>query len=251
MKTKVPRKPVAVGVFQSLPFPSISRYLARMGWDWILLDAQHGAFSPESIYECVHTIQGTGSNAFVRVAIADWTGIQKALDAGAQGVVVPMINSRAEAELAAQAAKYPPLGGRSIGGDFCFHLEPDHIRKANRRTSLLVQIEHISAVEAAEEILSVEGVDGCLVGPSDLALSLGLDLVGFEKSVKHRNAVEKVAQICRTLGKPAYIHCGSLEEAQERLDQGFHFINLSGDIEIFLGAAENLLKNARTQLKHS
>jgi 4-hydroxy-2-oxoheptanedioate aldolase len=240
---------IAVGVFQFLPFPCVSRYLAQMGWDWVLLDAQHGLFTPESIYECIHTIQAAGSRAFVRVPIGDGTAIQKALDAGAQGIVVPMINTRRDAELAVQAAKYPPLGERSIGGDPWYHYGADYPKHANERTLLLVQIEHMAAVKAARQILSVEGVNGCFVGPSDLALSLGLGHVNFEKNPSHQSSIREVVQVSLALRKPSYIHCTTVDEAKERVHQGFDSINLSADIDIFIKAAKGLLAHVRKELK--
>jgi 4-hydroxy-2-oxoheptanedioate aldolase len=251
MKIDKNGRKITVGVFQFLPFPSVSRYLAQMGWDWVLLDVQHGLFTSESIYECIHTIQTAGSRALVRVPIGDWTAIQKALDAGAQGVVVPMINTRKDAELAVQAAKYPPLGGRSIGGDPWYHYGDDYPKQANQRTLLLVQIEHVAAVKAARQILSVKGVDGCFVGPSDLALSLGLGHVNFESNSRHQSSIQKVVQISRALGKASYIHCATVAEVKKRAGQGFDSINVSGDIDIFIKAAKGLLADVRKELKRS
>jgi 4-hydroxy-2-oxoheptanedioate aldolase len=239
---------IAVGVFQLLPLPAVSRYLAQMGWDWVLLDTQHGAFSSKSIYECIHTIRTAGSKPFVRVPIGDWAAIQKALDAGAQGVVVPMVNTRKEAELAVQAAKYPPVGGRSIGGDPWYHYGDDYPKQANRCTLLLVQIEHVAAVKEASQIISVDGVDGCFVGPSDLALSLGLGHINFEKNTRHQSSIREVMEVSRTLGKPSYIHCTTVNEVKERADQGFDWINLSSDINIFMDAAKSLLTQVRNAI---
>ena len=106
-----------VGLWQQFPTPMASRFLAQMGWDFVVLDLQHGCLDYETVYECIHTLRACGCRPWVRTAIGNCSEINKVLDLGAQGVVVPMINSREEAERAAAAAKYPPAGGRSFGGD--------------------------------------------------------------------------------------------------------------------------------------
>lgn len=121
------------GMFQQLPVPAISRYLAQQGWDWLILDMQHGGFDYSTSYECCHVARRSGSKPLVRVPISDVSAIQRVLDLGASGVVVPMVNSREEAEQASQAAKYPPLGGRSRGGDAWYHFGDNYTKVAIRR----------------------------------------------------------------------------------------------------------------------
>src|ERR1700733_12818386 len=103
-----------LGIWQQIPAPMISRFLAQMGWDWIILDLQHGSCNWETAYECIHIIRAAGARPLVRVGIGQTSDVQKALDLGAGGVIVPMVNSREESLRMAAAAKYPPLGERSI-----------------------------------------------------------------------------------------------------------------------------------------
>ena len=159
----------------------VSRFLAQLGWDWIILDGQHGCFNCETVYECVHTIRAAGATPLVRITIGNCSELERTLDLGAMGIIVPMVNSREEAENLAQAAKYPPLGTRSLGGDVRLHYGEDYPERANRETLLLVQVEHIKAVQAAEAMLSLPGVDGCFVGPTDLAISMGISRVKYEE----------------------------------------------------------------------
>lgn len=112
---------VVVGIWQNFPLPMISRLLGRMGWDWVIVDMQHGAANFETAYECVHTLVSSGTTPLVRVSIGATSEVQRALDIGARGVVVPMVNSVEEAQAMVQAAKYPPLGARSFGGDAAWH----------------------------------------------------------------------------------------------------------------------------------
>jgi 4-hydroxy-2-oxoheptanedioate aldolase len=245
----VPAKQVILGIWQHLPIPMVSRYLAQMGWDWIILDLQHGPMNSETAYECIHTIRTAGSKPLVRVPIGNPSDIQKYLDLGAQGIVVPMINSREEAEISAQAAKYPPTGGRSMGGDDRVHYGEDYPQRANRETKLLVQIEHIDAVNVVEAILSVEGVDGCFVGPTDLALSMGLPHAGFESNPQHRAAIQRTLEACQAAGKMPCCNTYSLPEAQAKAKQGYQCITLESDMKLFITAAQRLLADLRAEIE--
>jgi 4-hydroxy-2-oxoheptanedioate aldolase len=223
----------------------VSRYLAQQGWDWVILDMQHGSFNFETAYECIHTIRTAGARPIARVSIGGFSDIQKVLDLGASGIIVPMVNSRNEAEKAAQAAKYPPLGSRSIGGDPWYHYGASYPERANEETLLLVQIEHINAVRAVDQILSVEGVDGCFMGQVDLALSMGLSHVNFRNNPDHQAAIRGTVEICRALGKLACYNAYSVAEAQERVRQGFACITLRSDVDLFMNTTQQLLADLR------
>jgi len=242
------RSQVQLGMFQQLPLPAISRYLARQGWDWLVLDMQHGSFDFQTAYECCHVIRQGGARPVVRVPVGNFSAIERVLDLGALGVVVPMVNSREEAEQAARAAKYPPLGKRSRGGDAWYHHGDDYTEAANQMTVLLVQIEHIKAVAVAEQILSVEGVDGFLMGQVDLAMSMGLSDRNFSKNREHKAAIQRTVDICNSLGKLACYHAVSESDAQERVRQGFRVITHRSDVEIFYEAGQSRLDGLRGKL---
>lgn len=234
--------PTILGIWQQLPIPMVSRYLAQLGWAWIILDFQHGCLNYETVYECIHTIRSAGRTPFVRVSIGGYSEIQKFLDLGARGIVIPMVNSREEARLAARAAKYPPLGERSIGGDAHHHYGENYPEIANRETLLIVQIEHINAVKAVDDILSVDGVDGCFVGPTDLALSMGLPRTDFEDHPEHRAAIQRTVDVCRARGKIPCCNTYSLVEAGEKARQGYACITLESDVRLFVTSAQELLE---------
>lgn len=224
----------------------ISRFLAQMGWDWIILDLQHGSFNWETAYECIHIIRAAGARPLVRVGIGQTGEIQKALDLGAGGVIAPMVNSREESKRIAAAAKYPPLGERSVGGDPHYHYGNDYAEHANQATLLLVQIEHIRAVENVEAILDHPGVDGCFVGPTDLALSMGLPRIGFEKIPEHRRAIDRIVNACLQLRKLACTNTYGLAEAGDKAAQGYRCITLRSDADLFIDSARGLLNSLRT-----
>ncbi len=239
---------ILLGMFQQLPFPAISRYLAQQGWDWLILDMQHGSFDYSTAYECCHVARMSGSKPLVRVPIGHFSAIQRVLDLGALGVVVPMVNSLEEAEQAAQAAKYPPLGGRSRGGDAWYHFGDQYTETANQETVLLVQIEHIKAVAMVEKILAVDGVDGFLMGQVDLALSMGLSDTHFSEHREHQAAIQHTVNICNSLGKLACYNAFSETEAQERVRQGFRVITYQSDVDIFCESGRALFNALRKKL---
>jgi 2-keto-3-deoxy-L-rhamnonate aldolase RhmA len=238
-----------IGIWQQIPLPMISRFLAKMGWEWIILDMQHGCMSPETAYECIHTIRAHGARPIVRTSIGAPAEVQRALDLGAGGVVVPMVNSAPEARVMAEAAKYPPRGGRSVGGDNFYTQDRKYLERADDDTVLLVQIEHIDAVNVVDDILGVDGVDGCFVGPTDLALSMGLGRTGFESNPAHRAAIQKTVDTCRRLGKLAASNSYSLAEAGEKAAQGYDFVTLRSDGDLFWDAATHLLQGMHEQVQ--
>ena len=234
------------GIFQNLPIPMVSRYLAQLGWQWIILDLQHTAIDFPTLYECIHVTRAAGSLPFVRVGIGAFADINRVLDLGAHGVIVPMTNSVRDAERAARAAKYPPQGERSIGGDPWYHYGPEYPRRANRDTRLFIQMEHIRAAECIEDMLAVEGVDGCYIGPTDLALSLGLPHDDFDSHPAHRRAVDRTFGACRRTGKIAATNTYSIEDARSKAVQGFDWITMRSDMDLFLDAAKRQLSDLRS-----
>jgi 4-hydroxy-2-oxoheptanedioate aldolase len=203
----------------------------------------------ETAYECIHTLRTLGARPYVRVSVDLPGEIQKVLDLGAAGIVVPMVNSREQAQAAAYAAKYPPMGGRSKGGDLAYQYGEDYTDRANCDTKLLVQIEHIDAVRAVEQILAVEGVDGCFMGQVDLALSMGLGHKNFQDNPEHRKGIQHSVDVCNQLGKFACYNAFTVAEARDRAQQGFRGITLRSEVDWLLGATGPLLSELKSQLQ--
>jgi 2-keto-3-deoxy-L-rhamnonate aldolase RhmA len=242
-KTDRPR-PV-VGIWQYLPSPMVSRHLALMGWDWVILDMQHCSFTTETVYECIHVLRAGGVKPLVRVGIGNPFEVQRALDLGAGGVIVPMVNAPEEAKAMAAAAKYPPLGVRSVGGDAAFHDGDDYVDRANAETLLLVQVEHIDAVNRVEEIMDIPGMDGVFLGPTDLALSMGLSHRGYASDPAHRAAIQRTLDAGNARGKLVGCNTYSLEDAAAKLAQGFLCITQQSDLDLFMRSGTALLGHLR------
>jgi 4-hydroxy-2-oxoheptanedioate aldolase len=244
LDSKKSKQPI-VGIWQQFPLTMVSRLLARMGWDWVVLDMQHGSLNFETAYECIHTLASCGTTPIVRTSIGATSEVQRALDLGAQGVVVPMVNSAAEARAMAAAAKYPPLGCRSFGGDAAWHYGDDYFERANAGTLLLVQVEHIDSVRDVESIMAIEGVDGCFIGPTDLALSMGLGRAGYEQHPEHRAAIARTLAACKQHRKLACCNTYSVSDFEEKLALGFGCVTLRSDADLFVSSGRDLLKQLR------
>ena len=184
-----------------------------------------------------------------RVQQNDFYAIGRLLDRGALGIVVPMVSSRQEAEAAAFAVHYPPHGGRSIGAFATdFYGASDYISWIEEEAFLAVQIETISGLEHVRQILSVEGVDGCWIGPVDLARSLHLDLSTATGRQRHEDAIMHVLDACHETGKIPGIYGGSVPGYW--LHKGFLFVTVATDMTILNEATGAILAQLR-QLESS
>jgi 2-keto-3-deoxy-L-rhamnonate aldolase RhmA len=234
------------GVWLSLPSTATVRLLARLPFDWFVVDAEHGPMGAETMTQMVAAIADAGRAPVVRVAHAGVENVKRALDAGAWGVIAPMINTRAEAEAVVAAAKFPPQGRRSFGSAWAglsLGLSMAQYRRdANSQTLVLAQIESATALENLADILSVPGLDGVFVGPVDLAISLGLDPDPENPHPLLRAALDSVLRAADAHGLPAGIYCSGGRAAAERVRQGFLLVNVTSDV----GA---LLTGARAQLE--
>ena len=184
-----------------------------------------------------------------RVSQNDFGAIGRLLDRGALGIVVPLINRALDAQRAARAMRYPPAAERSLAILAGRLHGADYLREANREVMLAVQIETVEAVEHAEEILGVDGVDACWIGPADLAASLGVDLNTPEGKQEHDRATLAVLAACRKTGKiPGICAVG---DAQRRLDQGFLFVTAASDYGYLLASAPATVSALRKSLSLS
>src|SRR5579871_5949906 len=166
----------SVGTWLSLGNVAAARFMARTGFDWLTVDAEHSMVGIETTSAIFGAVADAGCTALARVPSNRHDHIKRMLDNGAHGVVVPMVNSRAEAEAAVAACLYPPRGNRSVGGSqhaLNFDTTPvDYYAKANDELLIVLQCEHIESVRNADAIFSVPGIDAIFVGPNDLAASM-------------------------------------------------------------------------------
>jgi 4-hydroxy-2-oxoheptanedioate aldolase len=225
---KLRRGEPSVGTWISLASPESAEIQAQVGWDWLLVDVEHSTVGYDGMVNCFRAAQLGGCAPFVRVPWNETIWIQRALDAGAMGVLVPMVGTRGDAEFAVSNTRYAPAGIRSNGGSrLSAYTGRDYSRWVEDNLAVMVQIETAEAVENLAEIVTVPGLDACYIGPLDLMLSLGLTEMGPD--TEHENVVLQVLETCRGAGMPCGIWCNTGEEVARRIAQGFQFNNCGSD----------------------
>jgi 4-hydroxy-2-oxoheptanedioate aldolase len=225
----------------------IAETVASAGFDVLVLDMQHGmTIGPDRAGVWFQTVSTTNAVPFVRVPWNEPWFIQWALDAGAYGIIVPLVNSRAEAEKAGGACRYPPDGYRSLGPNRVrYYAGADYQYKANNEVVCLAMIEDIRTVANLEDLTRAPGIDGFYIGPTDLALSMGVDPARFRENPEHVKACQRVLDVAKASGLVAGTHCWSAEEAAKRTQQGFVFCPSLNDIIALTAAAGTALKTVR------
>jgi 4-hydroxy-2-oxoheptanedioate aldolase len=223
---KLRRGEPSVGTWISLGTPISAELQAQVGWDWLLVDVEHSTVGYDGMVNCFRAAQLGGCAPFVRVPWNETIWIQRALDAGAMGVLVPMVGTRGDAEFAVSNTRYAPAGIRSNGGSrLSAYTGRDYSRWVEDNLAVMVQIETAEAVDNLAQIVSVPGIDACYIGTSDLMLSLGLGEMGTE----HEKVVQQVLATCRAAGMPCGAWCNTGAEVARRIAEGFQFLNCGGD----------------------
>src|SRR5438876_8457677 len=234
-----------LGLWCSTASPALAEYAASVEPDFILWDQQHGLVVDTDLAQCFRALLGTPVAPMARAAANDLTLIGRALDAGAYGVVVPLVNSGAEARAAVRACRYPPDGERSFGPNRVGLVMNAYDTKTLAGVACIVMVETATGLANVDEIAATPGVDAVLVGPSDLALALGL--TPADRGPKHAAAVKRVVDSCRSHGVAAGIVLGDGRTAKAHLDLGFQFINVTTDIGLIMSGLRHELAVARGQ----
>jgi 2-keto-3-deoxy-L-rhamnonate aldolase RhmA len=236
------------GAWMQIAHPAGAEIFGRLGFDWICVDLEHGAIDLEGAAAIFRAAEAQGAVAMARLPFNDTIWIKRTLDAGARGLIVPMVNSAEEARHAVREAKYPPLGGRGFGYSRANLHGIDferYIAEANREIALVMQIEHRDGIDAAEEILAVDGVDGAFIGPLDLSGSYGK--TGDLDCAEMVDALARFRRACAARGKASGMHIvrpgdGNIEAA---IRDGYSMIALGLDNVFLAMGAEAALGQAR------
>ena len=218
------------GTFLNFGSPLTARMAAELGFDWLLIDTEHGACNESDLPGMMIAIEGSNCAPIVRVVSNNQDSIKRALDLGAVGVMIPYVSTPEEAAAAASYTHYPPVGVRGVASSTIatgFGLRTDDYHQgASGKTLTIVQIETREAVENADGIAAVDGVDVLFVGPLDLSFNLGCP-----KQFDHPEmiaALDRVVQACRNAGKACGI-LSTVEKAREHLQRGFTFIAVGSE----------------------
>ena len=243
---KVRRRDTVVGYWVVLDSPAMAERLARLGWDYVSLDAQHGLFGYSGMLAALTAIDAGGrSVGMVRVAANDATSIGRALDAGAAGVIVPLVNTAEDAAAAVAATRYPPVGIRSYGPMRSALRVGPVPAEANASVVVLAMIETPQGLANVDAIAATPGLDGLYIGPSDLTLAVG-GATPADPAVAEEfaAALTKVREACEANQIAAGIHTPSGKVAAQRLAAGFTFVSIASDLTHLELAAQAHLAEA-------
>lgn len=222
--------------------PVVAEICAGAGLDWVMIDMEHAPNGLESVLEQLQAVAAYPVTPVVRVPIGEQVIIKQVLDLGAQNLLVPMVNSAADAEAVVAAVRYPPRGRRGVGSALGrsarWNRVDGYLGDADAYVSLFVQVETTEAVDAAAEIAAVDGVDGVFVGPSDLAASMGL--LGQQSHPEVTAAVLRAFAAVRAAGKPVGVNAFDPAVADAYLAEGASFVLVGADVALLARGSEQL-----------
>ncbi|MDG2383131.1 MAG: aldolase/citrate lyase family protein [Pirellulaceae bacterium] len=233
------------GTWLSLGDLYAARVLARMGFDWLTLDLEHSAIDWSTATSIFGAVADAGCIPLARVPEGTHHYIKRALDAGAWGIVVPMVDTVEQAQIAISAAKYPPQGNRSAGGgmhSMNFNAEVgEYYRQANDQILVVLQTESPRGVENAEAIYSLPGCDAIFIGPNDLRFQMRAADGTFPSDAEHEDKIQRVIEIGKKVGTATGIHAMSPEDAAHRAEQGMQFLAVGSDLQMLTLRAQEVV----------
>ncbi|MFB9955352.1 HpcH/HpaI aldolase family protein [Cellulomonas denverensis] len=241
-----PSGPAALGVWSTLPDPVTAELLGRVGYDYLCVDLQHGMTGPGTVVPVLQALRHTPATTLVRVADHRPDAMMRALDLGADGVIVPMVDSPEQAAAAVAACTYPPAGFRSWGpmwGDVDGTAPAPERADADRL--VFVMVETAAGFEAVREIAAVPGLAGIYVGPNDLALTLGLGRETYAGSAAVHRALDTVLAATEAAGIVMGLHCATGQMAAYWRERGVRMLTVATDSTLLRTASADVLATAR------
>ncbi len=248
VKRALQRGEVVIGtMIQESRSPAIAQILANIGFDFMFIDMEHGAYDLETVADIIRVARLAGICPLVRVPDPEYHLMARPLDAGAQGVMIPRVEAREQVERIVERVRYPPVGVRGVAAS---RGHTDYRRQKlrsladwlNQETLIVIQIERRRALERVEELVSVPGVDVALVGTNDLALSLGVPEPTDQAIIA---GVERVITACREAGVAPGIHLRDVEALGRWMRRGVRMIACSTDVDLLQEAASRALEHLR------
>ena len=240
------------GLWQGIPDTIVAEIGAGAGFDWVLIDAEHGPFDLRSVMSHLQAIEPYPVSALVRPVEGSTALIKQLLDIGAQTLLVPMVDSAEQAQQIVRAAKYPPQGVRGLGTSMAraanWNRTPDYLTKANDEICVIVQIETLAGLENIESIVNVDGIDAVFIGPSDLSAAMGH--IGNPGHPDVVAAIENGFKIIQKADKSAGVLAVTKELVETYIKAGAKFIGVGVDAALLANATRQLAKQfiSRTSL---
>jgi 2-keto-3-deoxy-L-rhamnonate aldolase RhmA len=239
LKGLIRQKRLSIGSWIQFPDVFSAEIMAKAGFDWLAIDMEHGLIDLSCAYKLIQVIGLSGSIPLVRLNENDPSAIRRVMDAGAGGVIVPMVNSAEDARKALDAVKYPPEGKRSFGFGRVHKYGKEfesYIRKANESSIVVVQIEHVSVLDNLDSVLNLKGIDACIIGPYDLSGSMGIP--GKFNDKRFIAVLDRIIATVKKFDIALGIHIVHPSESvlKNRIAQGFKFVAYGMDT-VFLSEA--------------
>ncbi|MCJ1343917.1 hypothetical protein MMC31_002115 [Peltigera leucophlebia] len=244
------------GAWQMLPGSNQARTIARCGFDWVVVDTEHGNIDDSAMHEAVAAIASCGVSPVVRVAANEGWMVKRALDAGAHGIIVPLIYTADDARKLVQAAKFPPTGQRGFGspfaiGPFANLTASEYLQQANGGLVTIVQIETKEALENIDAIAKVPGIDVLFVGPYDLGNNIGHSILDGTMHETLKEAIARIQGVAKENKKYSGIYAAAGDQARQFADQGFQMVSVATDVVALPAYMTSALKTAKGSYVHS
>ena len=250
LKKKLKHNKLTIGSWIMIGHPISVEVMALAGFEWLVIDMEHTSIDINTAQNLITTIQANGIKALVRVSKNEEVIIKKVLDIGADGIIVPMVNSKEDAIKAVKFAKYPPIGKRGVGlyraSKYGVKFE-EYKKWVEEELVIIAQIEHIDGVNNIEEILQVEGIDGTIIGPYDLSGSMGYPGEFERNDVKQ--AVQKVLNKCKEYNIPSGFHVVDTdpEKLKQKIKEGCTFLAYGIDYFFMRDLSVNGMKEIKKE----
>ena len=230
------------GLWLAMGSATSAEIAAEIGYDWLLIDGEHGPNDLNTILDQLRAVHGYATTPVVRPPAADPVLIKQVLDLGAQTLLIPMVDTREQAELMVKAVNYAPEGIRGVGGVIArsgrWGLIPDYMRDAKKEICLLVQVESNEGLRNIEEIASVEGIDGVFIGPADLSASMGHP----DDAAAIMDDIHRAFDVIKAHGKAIGSLAFNPETAKRFFEWGASFVAVAGDTDVYVRGLASELK---------
>jgi 4-hydroxy-2-oxoheptanedioate aldolase len=251
VKRKLAAGEPSFGTWLSIPSEFAARFIARVGFDWLTVDLEHSPTNWETAASMFGAIAEAGCVPLARVPRGDHDHIKRALDSGAMGIVAPMVNTVEEARSIIAAAKYPPVGNRSVGGSLhalnFAATAGEYYSQANDEIMVVLQTESPLGVKNAPEIYALPGIDAIFVGPNDLAANMR-SADGSEATKEQFDAtMQQILSTGKQLSTPVGLHTQTPDEAARHAAAGWQFIAIGSELRMMIGSAQEIVRKLRPQ----
>lgn len=252
LREAIEKKQYAVGTFLGAANPSIVEIMGYTGLDFVVIDTEHGPYDTMPMSDLIQAAESKGMSPVVRVADLTHKEIQRALDNGAEGIIIPCLRDVADFRKAVDLAKFAPIGNRGFikGRGSGFGNEPwaagaltEYMQNSNDKVLLLPQCETTEALDSIEEIVQIEGIDGILIGPFDLSICMGIP--GRFEEQEFKEAVDRILRACKQAGKLCMIFTSSPAESRMYIEKGFDAVANSIDTIVFADAYKAIVEEIR------